>query len=384
MDVSRRKFIIGSTVLATGAATALKLGTFNPFKKKYITYLLSSRTYVGGDENKHNIWVFDPINNKQFYIPVSFYGHSLISHPKKPGVAIMFAQRPGTFTCEVDFLKGEINKVFESSADRHFYGHGVFNADGSLLFSTENDFYNERGVMTVRDGITYELKGEFSTHGAGPHDIQLMADKKTFVVANGGQITKPDIKDGYYPTNAGELIASVCFIDSTNGKLIKKYTAEDPAISFRHLHLTQNNEIYIGLNYIKYDFDIIPPSLAYIENEKLNYLYLKDKDIENFKPYNRLKVRNKLSLTSIDDEVLIVTGAYSPVSMWDMKSKKLIKSTHYTAKGAQFIKENKEVILTTDSGEIIILDKNSLNPIIHGQKTINSGKFGSHLAKIVI
>ena len=40
---------------------------------------------------------------------------------------------------------------FTSKPYRHFFGHGVFSADGKLLYTTENDYQNARGMIGVRD-----------------------------------------------------------------------------------------------------------------------------------------------------------------------------------------------------------------------------------------
>ena len=41
--------------------------------------------------------------------------------------------------------------MFTTPTDRHFYGHGVFASDGHLLFTTENDFAAEAGVIGIWD-----------------------------------------------------------------------------------------------------------------------------------------------------------------------------------------------------------------------------------------
>ena len=82
---------------------------------------------------------------------------------------------------------------FATKPDRHFFGHGVFSADGKLLYTTENDYDGARGVIGVRDATDgYQQIGEFPAHGMEPHDIQLLADGRTMVIANGGIRTHPD------------------------------------------------------------------------------------------------------------------------------------------------------------------------------------------------
>ena len=46
------------------------------------------------------------------------------------------------------------------------------------------------GVRDATDG--YRQIGEFAAHGVEPHDIALLADGRTMVIANGGIRTHPD------------------------------------------------------------------------------------------------------------------------------------------------------------------------------------------------
>jgi len=41
---------------------------------------------------------------------------------------------------------------FTSKPYRHFFGHGVFSADGKLLYTTDNDYQNARGMIGATDG----------------------------------------------------------------------------------------------------------------------------------------------------------------------------------------------------------------------------------------
>jgi hypothetical protein len=48
-------------------------------------------------------------------------------------------------------------------------------------------------VIGVRDASAgYRHIGELPSHGIGPHDLALLSDERTLVVANGGIRTHPD------------------------------------------------------------------------------------------------------------------------------------------------------------------------------------------------
>ena len=87
--------------------------------------------------------------------------------------------------------------LVQSRPDRHFSGHGVFSADGKMLYTTENDYDNAQGMIGVRDATGgYKQIGEFDAHGMEPHDIALLSDGRTMVIANGGIRTHPDQRLG--------------------------------------------------------------------------------------------------------------------------------------------------------------------------------------------
>ncbi len=99
---------------------------------------------------------------------------------------VAFARRPGRFGVAVPL--GAAEPVwFSAKSDRHFFGHGVFSADGRRKHTTENDY--ERGVSVI--GVHpadagYRQIGELPSHGVGPHDLAILSDRRTMVIANGG------------------------------------------------------------------------------------------------------------------------------------------------------------------------------------------------------
>lgn len=127
-----------------------------------------------------------------FRIPLPTRGHAAASHPTRPE-AVAFARRPGVFALVIDCRSGQVVATLNSPKGRHFYGHGVYSADGSVLFTTENDYENARGVVGVWDVLAgYKRTGEFDSGGVGPHELALLPDKQTLVIANGGIETHPE------------------------------------------------------------------------------------------------------------------------------------------------------------------------------------------------
>jgi hypothetical protein len=77
-------------------------------------------------------------------------------------------------------------------AARQFNGHGVFAEGGAVLLTSEQASDTSAGVIGVWDvDAGYVRAGEMPTGGLGPHDLRLMPDGETLVVANGGIATDP-------------------------------------------------------------------------------------------------------------------------------------------------------------------------------------------------
>jgi hypothetical protein len=56
----------------------------------------------------------------------------------------------------------------------------------SALYTTENDYQNAQGMIGVRDATMAIARSASSRRGMEPHDVALLADGRTMVIANGG------------------------------------------------------------------------------------------------------------------------------------------------------------------------------------------------------
>lgn len=129
-----------------------------------------------------------------FRLPLPDRGHAAAAHPTRPE-AVAFARRPGTFAVVIDCRDGSILARLTAAEGRHFYGHGAYSADGTLLFTPENDYEGNRGMVGVRDATKgYVQIAEFPSGGVGPHDLLRLPDG-SFAVANGGLSSHPDAGD---------------------------------------------------------------------------------------------------------------------------------------------------------------------------------------------
>lgn len=176
-------------------------------------------------------------------------GHD-ITISREAGRGVVFARQPGTFALVFDPDGREAPQTLTSIAGRHFFGHGVFSPDGRLLYATESDFEAAQGVIGIYDATDgYRRIGEFPTYGTGPHEMLLMPDGVTFVVANGGIETHPDY--GRTELNLETMDPSVAFIDRRDGRLVGQLRLDAGLhqLSIRHMAIDGQSRVWFGCQY---------------------------------------------------------------------------------------------------------------------------------------
>ncbi|MHA3915339.1 DUF1513 domain-containing protein [Halovulum sp. GXIMD14793] len=248
---SRRGFLAG--LAATGLAPAASWAEAgNP------TFLaaaqLSDETY----------WLFglSDTGAEVFRLPLPGRGHAASAHPTRPE-AVAFARRPGRFALVIDCANGREVARLTAPDGRHFYGHGTFSADGTLLFTSENDYEAARGVIGVWDRAAgYARIDEFASGGIGPHDILLMPDGQTLAVANGGIETHPEA--GRTKLNIPTMAPNLAFL-SLSGHLQDKVElpSDMHKNSIRHLAVSDAGDLAFTLQW--QDEGLSPPLLGVVQ-----------------------------------------------------------------------------------------------------------------------
>lgn len=176
-------------------------------------------------------------------------GHD-ITVSREAGRGVVFARQPGTFAVVFDPAGREAPVTLTSIEGRHFFGHGVFSPDGGLLYATESDFEAAKGVIGIYDARdNYRRIGEFPTYGTGPHEMLLMPDGVTFVVANGGIETHPDY--GRAELNLDTMDPSVVFVDRRDGTLVGQLRLDAGLhqLSIRHMAIDMRGRVWFGCQY---------------------------------------------------------------------------------------------------------------------------------------
>ncbi|EPX80276.1 DUF1513 domain-containing protein [Litoreibacter arenae] len=195
--------------------------------------------------------------NVVFQLPLPDRGHAAAGHPSRPE-AVAFARRPGTFAVVIDCVTGRQTAVLNAPEGRHFYGHGAFSADGSLLYTTENDFEAGRGRVGVWDAASgYARIGEWDSGGIGPHDIKRLPNSDILVVANGGIDTHPDT--GRTKLNLPTMRPNLAYIDQGVVVETAELSRDMHKNSIRHLAVSGDGTVVFGM---QWQGDDTPPPLV--------------------------------------------------------------------------------------------------------------------------
>ena len=205
--------------------------------------------WSNADETAFGITVHDAHGRERLDQSLPARLHDAVFHPSD-ATLVVFDRRPGTHMHVIDLAGRRAPLAIRSQPGRHYYGHGCFDAAGSLLFVTENDYAHARGMIGIYDvAHGYRRTGEFATAGVGPHDIALLQDGHTLVVANGGIETHPDT--GREKLNLHTMQSALAVIDARDGTLIRQHAlpAEFRQLSLRHLAIDSLGNCCFGAQY---------------------------------------------------------------------------------------------------------------------------------------
>lgn len=177
-------------------------------------------------------------------------GHDVTISPDS-NMVVAFARRPGRFMLAFSTKGNTGPKLIWARDDRHYFGHGVFSADGRLLYATENAFTDlddvTHGVIGIYDvQAGFKRIGEHLSHGIGPHEMLLAPDGRTLVIANGGIMTHPDYRR--IKLNLDDMKPNLAFVDSATGDLLDnmELAPQFHQTSIRHISIDGKNRVWFG------------------------------------------------------------------------------------------------------------------------------------------
>jgi len=228
---TRRTFL--ATLLAAGAVPRVGWSAVGS-----PSYLAAARQLDGS----FTLFGLDADGNVAFRIPLPARGHAGAGHPSR-AEAVAFARRPGAFALVLDCSTGVVRHRLAPPEGRQFNGHGVYIHEGALLLTSEQRADDSVGVIGLWDvEAGYRRIGEFASGGIGPHDIRLMPDGISVVVANGGIATDPTDRT---KLNVPTMRPNLTYLD-LDGATLEQLELE-PGMSKNSIrHLTVRNDGLVG------------------------------------------------------------------------------------------------------------------------------------------
>lgn len=201
-----------------------------------------------------------------YRLPLPDRGHHVAVHAPR-ALFVSVARRPGTWLLLGDLYSGRILQELRLPEDRHVCGHGVFSADGSHFYTTESNRDDRRGdsglvveweVGNVSGGVELLRGREFASGGVGPHELLLMPDGNTLVVANGGLRTDPET--GTEVADAATMCSSLVYLDRRDGRQLEQHFLPEGQrlSSIRHLDVNACGQVVMGLQYQGEPWEQVP------------------------------------------------------------------------------------------------------------------------------
>jgi hypothetical protein len=310
-----------------------------------------------------------------------FRGHEISPHPLKADHALMFSRRPGTLGIELNLRNGQIQQQFSCTQHRHLTGHGCFSQDGNILFTSESHYPSGRGKIGLRDARSYEYLGEYDSHGIGPHQIKLMPDGQTLVVANGGILTHPD--SGRKKLNLDSMQSNLSYIDINNGRLLETHYLSEPKASLRHIDVSSNGTVALAVQMQREAANHNNTvALCAIHNRGGDIVALQAPDavFAHMKDYVGSVAINQLSN---------IAGFASPrgnlVAFWDIKHNHLAGYHKLNdVCGITASADQRHFVISNSSGQLRLLDAHSLKEDIHLRQHHQGQRWDNHLSSLIM
>jgi hypothetical protein len=295
---------------------------------------------------------------------IDFFGHGFMPNPRRPHLAVV-AEKHGRGCIEWDMAARKVTRALSIVGERQFYGHGVFTPDAKhlLLVETVVEDGSYRGVISIRDGTSYELLGEFPSYGAAPHDVILIDGGKTLVVTNGGGVL-----------NGGDT-PCVCFVDVKTRALRRRVEVPGGRMNAGHLALTLQGGLVVvsaprtGIAEDSGDF-FGGISFALPGQE----LHAAEDDI--------IRAMKGETLSLAIHQPSMVVAATSPagglLTFWDLRSGKLIKASRefQGPRGVSVTLNGRYFVLTYGKqGHAVLIDTQTLQTVEESyvERTLISG-----------
>ncbi|WP_222937667.1 DUF1513 domain-containing protein [Spartinivicinus ruber] len=349
--MNRRQFLINIIAGSTGLAT-------NQFSWANSTPPLLVSAYKDRT-NHYGVAGFLPTSNQPLWqLPLPARAHAISSHSVKPLIAV-FDRRPGQRVHIVDWQQGKLIATIKATANRHFYGHGVFSQDGKQLFCSENNWQQGTGVIGIYDTQRFTRLGEMASGGIGPHELVLHPNGNTLVVANGGILTRPE--SGRKKLNLDAMAPNLSHINIKTGELVDQQTFVHHQLSIRHLAISQRGQVVAGMQYQGDQSDIEPLVASQIAQGSP----LKSMASDELAWLQMNQYTASVCILDHADTVIVTCPRANRVISWQLSTRKLKSSLNVSDAAGVVATALDQCAITTGLGQLHIMQcqQGSLSPL---------------------
>jgi len=288
------------------------------------TTLLSS---VRTGTNTHALAQFDIAKQALSTVPLPSRAHEVITNPVTQEIVI-FARRPGTWFMVLDQAKADlesereskVSKFFESELQHHFYGHGLFTPEGRYLITTEQHIPSGEGRIVIRDREkNYQVDAVFPSYGIGPHQLALLSDQDTIVIANGGIQTHPN--SGRKKMNLATMRPSLAYISRASGKLLEQHFLPQGLhqLSIRHIDVSEQDQVIIGMQNQGDPRVLVPLVGSHRFGQSIELFNAEESSLQAMKQYC-----GSVCFDTSGQYVAITSPKGNLVTLWDAQSRQLM------------------------------------------------------------
>lgn len=129
------------------------------------------------------------------------------------------------------------------------------------MYVTANRIGDAMGLIQVHDAEhDYRHVGDHLLDGIGPHEIGLMPDGETLVVALGGIRTHPD--SGRAKLNLGDMDPALLLLNRHSGEIRERHRPSHHQLSCRHLDIAPDGSIVAGYQFQGPEWETDHPLIA--------------------------------------------------------------------------------------------------------------------------
>ncbi|NHN36045.1 DUF1513 domain-containing protein [Pseudomaricurvus alcaniphilus] len=307
-----------------------------------------------------------------FRIPVAHRAHAISWRPDR-AQAVFYARRPGTELYIVDLDRGELQQQVSSPPGYHYYGHGAFSADGSRLFTTENAYQRGHGVIGIYDSAYYRRLGEFHCGGIGPHQLEFLSDQTTLAIATGGILTHPD--QARENLNPDTMQPSLAYLDSRDGKVIDQFRPQHHQMSIRHLAVSADDRVVMGVQFQGDSSEILPLVLSHGGEDQLQPMQADELHWLGQKQYIA-----SVAVDSARQVALTTSPKGNNISLWDLSNHSLLRSHNLAdVAGATYCPGAEQFLVSNGHGQVIAIDARQPDTL-HNHFVHRDLRWDNHLA----